>query len=75
MALVYYETGIQFLGPEGHSDYLNVFVTQSEEEARRAYGKDRRNYLARLTMDDDGSHTEFWNRETSCWEPHDATTE
>lgn len=75
MAQVYYETGIQFIGPEGHSDYLNVFVTQSEDAARKAYAKDRRNYLARLTMDEDGSHTEFWNKQENCWEPHEATTE
>lgn len=75
MALVYYETGIQFIGPEGHSDYLNVFVTQSEDDARTAYAKDRRNYLARLTMDDDGSHTEFWNQAASRWEPHTPTIE
>ena len=62
MALVYYETGIKVPSAEsGGFDYVNVFVTQNESEARSAYRFDRRNYLARLTFDEEGCHTEFLN--------------
>ena len=68
MALVYYETGIQVPAEGGGHDYVNVYVTQNEQEARTAYQADRRNYLARLTFDDAGTRTEFWKPESSTWE-------
>lgn len=69
MALIYYETGTRVSAAKGAmDDYTNVFVTQDESEARAAYQTDRRNYLARLTFDDDGSRTEFWNSGTKAWE-------
>lgn len=67
MALVYYETGIRVPAGGGGYDYVNVFVTQNEQEARTAYRADRRNYLARLSFDDSGTRTEFWNPASSSW--------
>lgn len=69
MALVYYETGIQVPLENGGVDYVNVLVTQNEAEARTAYGADRRNYLARLSFDDDGARTELWDAATATWHP------
>ena len=67
MALVYYETGIRVPADGGGYDYVNVFVTQNETEARTAYQADRRNYLARLSFDDNGTRTEFWNPAAGTW--------
>lgn len=72
MALVYYETGIQVPLEDGGYDFVNVLVTQNEQEARTAYGADRRNYLARLSFDDAGTHTELWDAGTNSWQPHDG---
>ena len=72
MALVYYETGIEVPLEEGGNDYVNVLVTQNEEEARTAYGADRRNYLARLSFDNSGTHTDLWDDATASWLPQDA---
>ena len=72
MALVYYETGIQVPLEDGGYDYVNVLVTQNEAEARTAYGADRRNYLARLSFDDNGTHTELWDTASGTWQSHDA---
>lgn len=69
MALVYYETGIKVPATEGKGyDYVNVLVTQNEDEARTAYQSDRRNYLVRLSFLEDGTRAEFWNPQTSSWE-------
>lgn len=69
MALVYYETGIKVPAAGGDGfDYVNVLVTQKEDEARTAYQADRRNYLVRLSFGDDGTHTEFWDPKAGCWE-------
>ncbi len=73
MALVYYETGIRLPTEDGGYDYVNVFVTQNEEEARLAYQADRRNYLARLSFDDHGTCTEFWNAQSGAWEAQSAS--
>lgn len=72
MALVYYETGIRVPLEDGSHDYVNVLVTQNEEEARRAYGADRRNYLVRLSFDDSGTRTDIWDAASASWKPHEA---
>lgn len=58
--MTYYETGIRVRADGGGYDYVDVFVTQSEDEARTASQYDRRNYLARLTFEGDGCRTEYW---------------
>ncbi|MCI8526147.1 MAG: hypothetical protein HFF17_09550 [Oscillospiraceae bacterium] len=58
--MTYYETGIRVQAAKGGYDYVDVFVTQSEDEARKASQYDRRNYLARLTFEADGCRTEYW---------------
>lgn len=73
MALVYYETGIRVPLENGGHDFVNVLVTQNEAEARTAYSADRRNYLARLSFDDNGAHTELWDPAASAWHPQDDT--
>lgn len=72
MALVYYETGIQVPLENGGYDYVNVLVTQNEQEARTAYCADRRNYLARLSFDDSGTRTELWDASAGTWRPRET---
>lgn len=64
--MTYYETGIR-VQTAGGCDYMDVFVTQSEDEARAAARHDRRNYLARLTFEPDGCRTEYWH--DGRWSP------
>ena len=74
MELVYYETGIK-VPTAGGWDYVNVFVTQNEAEARSAYHGDRRNYLARLTFREDGCHTTaFLDPVSDTWKPEEPHT-